>query len=257
MRHGDAEQRCRFLQKRRREDPFDQPEHRQANRGADYIEGQVHHGRPLGILVCPYGREHGCHTGTDVLPHDDGNRRPVGDSAGGSQRLEDAYGSGAGLDDRRQRRSRQHSQDRIAEQKEEVLEARHVPKPFHRPCHGLHAEHQCGESQQDHAGVLLLVVFQEQIEKDSYKSQNRRKGRGLQQPDEHIAAVDSGQAQKPRCHRSTDIGSHDDMDGLLQRHQAGIHEAHYHHRGSRRALNHRRDAEPRQKASGFVGGKSA
>ena len=38
----------------------------------------------------------------------------------------------------------------------------------------------------------------------------------------------------PRCHCRTDVGTHNDTDGLGERHQSGIHKTNHHHCGGTR-----------------------
>ena len=47
------------------------------------------------------------------------------------------------------------------------------------------------------------------------------------------------------------------MNGLSQRHQAGVDKADYHHRGGRGALNHGSDAAAGEKARRLAGGHPA
>ena len=100
----------------------------------------------------------------------------IADAAGNGQGLQNAHGSGGGLDDARQHRAHQHAQNGVAEHQEQLGELRHVLQAGHGPAHGLHAEHQGGEAQQDGAGVLFLVGLAEHIENDADERQNRREG---------------------------------------------------------------------------------
>ena len=52
-------------------------------------------------------------------------------------------------------------------------------------------------------------------------------------------------AQKPGRDGRADVGAHDDVDGLTQRHQARVDKADHHDRGGGRALNDGRDAKTR------------
>ena len=51
------------------------------------------------------------------------------------------------------------------------------------------------------------------------------------------ASLDTGEAEDPGRNGGTDIGAHDNTDGLAQRHQTGIDETDNHNRSGRRALN--------------------
>ena len=51
------------------------------------------------------------------------------------------------------------------------------------------------------------------------------------------ASLDTGEAEDPGRNGGTDIGAHDNTDGLAQRHQTGIDETDNHNRSGRGALN--------------------
>ena len=245
---GDAVHGGGPVQNRRGKDGLDDAEQGQQHHHADDVEHQVHHGGPAGVFVGAHGGQHGRDAGADVLAHDDGDGSGVADAAGNGQGLQNAHGGGGGLDDARQHRAHQHAQNGIAEHQEQLGELRHVLQAGHGPAHGLHAEHQGGEAQQDGAGVLFLVGLAEHIEDDADQGQHRGKGRGLQQLHPGAAAVDARQAQQPRGDGGAHIGAHDDVDGLAQGHQPRVHEAHHHHRGGGGALDNGGDAQARQEA---------
>ena len=81
-------------------------EHSQPHRASDDVEGEVDQGGALRVFIRPHGGEHGGGAGSDVLPHNDGDGRAVGDLPGYGQRLQNTHGGGAGLDERRERRPR-------------------------------------------------------------------------------------------------------------------------------------------------------
>ena len=233
MRYGDAGHGCRLVQQRRGKDGLDDAEHRQQHRHTDDVEHQAYHGGALGVFVGAHAGDQRRDAGADVLPHDDGHRRGVADLPGGGQRLQNAHGGGGGLDDRRQHRAHQHAQQRVGEGQKQLGEARHVLQPGHGAAHGVHAEHQGGEAQQNGAGVLFVAVLAEHVENNADQRQHRREGGGLEQLHPCAAAVDARQTQEPRRHRGAHVGAHDDVDGLPQGHQPGVHEAHHHDGGGR------------------------
>ena len=245
---GDAVHGGALVEDARLEDGLEDAEHRQQHRHADDVEQQVYHGGAPCVLIGAHGGQQRRNAGADILAHDDGDGGGVADLSRDGQCLQDTHGGGAGLDDARQHRAGQHAQHRVLEGDEQLCEGGHVLQARHRAAHGVHTEHQRGEAQQDHAGVLLPAVFAEHIEDNAHQRQHRRKGRGLQQIDPHTAAADARHAQQPRRHGGAHVGAHNDVDGLPQRHQAGVDKAHHHHRGGRRALDHGGDAQTGQKA---------
>ena len=248
MGHGDTVHSGGHLENRRGKDRLDDAERRQQYHHADDVEHQMHHGGALGVLIRPHGGQQRGDAGADILPHNDGDGGGIADLPRDRQRLQNTHGGGAGLDDARQHRARQHAQHRVLKGDEQLGEGGNILQPRHRAAHGVHAEHQRGEAQQDHAGILSLAALAGHIEDDAHQRQHRRKGGRLEQIDPHIAAADARQTQQPRRHGGTHVGAHDNVDGLPQRHQAGVDEAHHHHGGGRRALDHGGNGHTRQKA---------
>ena len=229
-------------------------ERRQQHRHADHVEQQVDDGGAARVLVRPHGREQRRDAGADVLAHDDGDGRGIADAAGDGQRLQDADGGRARLDHRRDERADEHAEQRVREREEQVRERRHVPQPRDGAAHRLHAEHQRREAQQDEPRILLARVLAEHIEDDADQRQHGRERRGLEQLHPEAAAVDARKAQKPRRDGRADVRAHDDVDGLAQRHQPGVHKADDHDGRGRRALDDRRDAETGEKAQHHAAG---
>ena len=148
-------------------------------------------GGPLGVLGGAHGGQHGGDAGTDVLAHDDGHGSGVADGAGGRQGLEDTDGGGGGLDHRGQDSTGDDAQDGIGEQQEQVRKPGFVPEALDRAGHGIHAEHQRGEAQQDHADVLLPAVLDEHVVDDADEGQHRGEGGGLQQLHDQVVALNA------------------------------------------------------------------
>ena len=248
VRQRDAVHGRRLVENLRREDQLDKAEERQNDRDADHVEHQMHHRRAAGVFIGADRGKHGRDRRADVLTHDDGNGGGIADGSGHGQRLKNADGGGAGLDDRGQNRSGEHAEHRMLEGKEEIDELRHVFQPGDRAAHGVHAEHQRGKAEQDHAGVLFAAVLAEHVENDADEREHRRKGGRLEQTHPDAAAVDAAEAEQPCRDRGADVGTHDDVDGLPERHKPGVYKANDHDSRCGRALNDGRYAETRQKA---------
>ena len=197
VRQRDAVHGRRLVEDLRREDQLDKAEERQNDRDADHIEHQMHHRRAAGVFIGADRGKHGCDRRADVLTHDDGDGGGIADGSGHGQRLKNADGGGAGLDDRGQNRSGEHAEHRILEGKEEIDELRHVFQPGDRAAHGVHAEHQRGKAEQDYAGVLFAAVLAEHVENDADEREHRRKGGRLEQTHPDAAAVDAAEAEQP------------------------------------------------------------
>ena len=127
----------------------------------------MHHGGPLRVPVGSHRGQKGGDAGADILSHDDGDGGGIADLSRHRQRLQDAYGGGAGLNHAGQHSARQHAQDRIFEGQKQLGKGGHIPQPRHGGAHGLHAEHQRGKAQKDGAGVPLFAVFAVHVEENT------------------------------------------------------------------------------------------
>ena len=194
VRHGDAGARGALIEQRGSKDGAHDAEHAQQHGDADDIEQQVNDRRAAGVLIRADGGEHGGDGGADVLPHDDGDGGGVADRAGGGERLQDADGGGAGLDDAGEHRADQHAEDRIPEGKEQIRERGDLREAGDRAAHRLHAEHERGKAEENGAGVLFLCVLAEHIEDDADERENGREGAGLEQPQPDARALDAAEA---------------------------------------------------------------
>ena len=254
VRDGDAIHRGGLVQNRRRKERAHRAEQDQADDCADHVEGKVDQCGALRIFIRADGGEQRRDARADVLAHDDGDGRAIADGSRDGQRLQNADGSRAGLDDAGQHRAGQHAEDGICKCKEQLRELRHILQPGDRAGHRLHAEHQRGEAQQDHAGVFFLAALAEHVQNNADQGQNWRERRRLQQLHPHGVALDSAEAEQPCRDRRADVGAHDDVDRLPQRQQPGIDKADDHDRRGRGTLNHSRDPETRGKTGQFPAG---
>ena len=220
MRDGDAVHSGGFIENCRGKDGLYDTEYNQQNNNADNVEHQVYHGRPFGIFRGADGGDDGRDTGADILSHDDGNGGGVADLSGQRQGLQNTHRGRAGLDYGSQNSAHQNAQNGVSEHDEQLREARNILQSCHSAAHGIHAEHQRGKTQQDHAGVLFSGVLTEHVEDDADQGQYRREGGGFQKIDPNIAAVDPGETQQPRGDRGAYVGAHDHIDSLPQRHQS-------------------------------------
>ena len=174
VRHGDARHGGGFVQQRGRKGRAHDAEDRQQHDNADDIEEQVDDRGAAGILVCADRRQHGCDGRADVLTHDDGDGRGVAHRARDGERLQNTDGRRARLNDGGEQRAGEHAEDGILKSDKEICERGDVLEACDRAAHRLHAEHERGKAEQDHAGVLFLVVLAEHVVDDA----NQRKDRG-------------------------------------------------------------------------------
>ena len=81
-------------------------------------------------------------------------------------------------------RACKHAEKRVGKQQKEVRKLRNVPEAAYRAGHFAHAGHEHRKAQQNHAGILFLWRFAEQVKHNSDKCKHRGKGRWLKQGDE-------------------------------------------------------------------------
>ena len=254
---GYAVHRGRLVQQDRLEQRLYKAERRQQHGRAYHVEAQMNDRRTLCVPAGAHGGYERRYAGADILTHDDRDRRAVAHLSGHRQRLQDAHRGGAGLDDRRQDRSGENSEDRVGEHYEHLTEFRHISQACHRSAHGLHTEHKRRKTQQYHTRVVFLAVLAEYIKYYADERQHRREGAWLQKLHPYRAAVDTAEAQEPRGHCRADVRAHNDVYGLLQGHESGVYKAHDHHRRCRGALYDRGYAHSRQEARHDLAGHPA
>jgi len=254
---GDAQHIRGHGQQRGLEHDLDYIEGHKADNCADDVESQMHGGGTAGVLGGAHGGEHGGDAGAHVLTHDDGDGRTEAYLPGHGQSLQNTHGGRGALDDAGEHGTGQHAQHRLLEEDEKLSEGRHILEPGHCAGHGVHAEHQCGKAQKHHAGVLLLAVLDEHVIDDTHESQHRGEGAGLQELDEDVAAVDAGKAQYPGGDGGAHVCAHDDVDGLLEAHDAGVDETDHHNGGGRGTLDDGGYAKTGEKACQLTAGHLA
>ena len=221
---------------------------------ADDIKGNVDDGHPLCSPGDPDGGDQRRDAGADVLAHDDGDGHAVGDGPGEGQGLQNAHGGRRGLDDPGEHRAHGHAQQGIAEGRQQVREARQLRQGADGVLHHLHAGHQNGEANEDASHVPPPLALGPHDEQDARQGEERGEVLRLQEIQKHALALDAGEGQNPRRQRGAHVGAHDDADGLAQLHDAGVHQAHQHHRHRRGGLDGDGDARAQEQALHGVGG---
>ena len=177
--HGDARHGSRFIKKCRSKRGAHDAEHRQQHDNANDVEEKMDNGGAAGVLVCADGGEHGGDGRADVLPHDDGNGRSVAHRAGDGERLQNTDGRRARLDHSREQRAGEHAENGILKGDKKVRESGNVLQSRNGSTHRFHAEHERRKAEQDHTGVLFLVILAEHVVDDTDERKHGRKGGGL------------------------------------------------------------------------------
>ena len=173
---GDARHGGGFIQQRGRKSCAHNAEDRQQHDNADDIEEKVNDRGAAGVFVRADGRQHGRDGRADVLAHDDGNGRSIAHRTRDGERLQNTDGRGARLDDGREQRAGEHAEEGILKGNKEIRERGDVLEARDRAAHRLHAEHERGKAEQDHAGVLFLVILAEHIVDDADERKDGSEG---------------------------------------------------------------------------------
>ena len=204
--------------------------------------------------ACTDGGDNSGDTGTDVLTHDNGKCRAVGDHAGQRQCLQDTNRGRGTLDNGGEHGTHQNTQQRILELGEQIGKAGHILQGFHSIRHHIHAIHQNGKAQQDGTQILLLLGLSHHVQQDTDHGQHQREVGGLHHLQQDAIAVDAYQTQQPGSDSGTDVGTHNDTHGLAQGHNARVDQTHQHHGDSRGGLDNAGDHHAQQQAFDGTGG---
>ena len=220
---------------------------------AHHVEEEVDKGGAPCVAVSADSAHHGGDTRTDVLTQDDGERCAEGHRAGGAQALQNTDRSGGGLDQRRQQCAEDNAENGVGEGDHQLGKPRLVLQEGHGIAHDVHTGHQSEETQCDDADALFLIALGEHKEGGADDTHQGGEGRGLEQLHDEAAALQAGEGEDPGGHGGTDVGAHDDAHGLLQRHDAGVDEAHHHDGGCRGGLDDGGDRHAKQEALENIG----
>ena len=216
-------------------------------------------GSALGVFVRTGRGDQRCNGGADVLAHDDGHGGGVGDSTRAGQRLQDAHRRRGRLQHGSQHSAGNDAQHRVAEAEEEIHEPGLISQGRHGVGHSVHAGHQNGETQQDLA-YAAPAVLTDHIQPDADEAQDRAPGIGVEHFCDKALALEARQRQQPAGNSGTNVGTHDDADGLVQFHQTGVDEADRHNGGGAAGLNNGGDRYAQQQrpdGAGSHGGEDA
>ena len=209
----------------------------QEDQRTDDIKIEVEHGRPPGVAAGADGGDKGGNTGADVLSHDDGEGDVEGDDAGGGEGLQDAHRGGGALEQGGDQGAHHDAQQGIGEGHKEVAELRHILEGGHRSGHGVHADEQQAQAQQQLAHNPLLAALDKHVEHNAHNSNAGAKVLRAHHGEKQVVRGDVSQTENLGGDSGADVGAHDDAHGLLQLHDARVDEAHAHDGGGGRAVD--------------------
>lgn len=140
----------------------------QEDQRADNIKVEVEHGRPSGVAAGADGGDERGDAGANILAHNDGEGDVEGDDAGGGEGLQDTHRGGGALEQGGDKGAYQDAQQGIGEGHEEVAELRDVLERRHRGGHGVHADKQQAQTQQQLAYNPLFAALDKHIEHNAH-----------------------------------------------------------------------------------------
>ena len=250
---GDAEGVGRLVEEGKTDQRVQPVEPAQEEDRADNVKIEMDEGGALCVLVCTRRGDQRRDGGADVLAHDDGHGSGVGDRAGAGQGLQDTDGRRRGLQNSRQHRARNDAEDRVFEAEEQIHEPRLVGQRGHGMGHRVHAGHQNREAQQDFTDAALAVLA-DHIQPDADEAEDRAPRGRVHHFCEEAVALQAGQREQPAGDSRTDVCAHNDADGLMQLHQAGVDEADSHNGGGTAGLNDGSDGHAEQQTADGAAG---
>ena len=212
------------------------------NDRADTVEQKVNHGSPLGGLVGAHGGHQRGNAGTDVLAEEDVHGTLQGNCAGGGYGLQNTNAGRGGLHNSGDQRTYQHAHDGVGGGGHHVAETFPVTQGRHGGGHGIHAHKQHAKAQHDLAQILQAGLVA------------RQQADGTDGAEDHAEIQIDGQHQGGDG--GTDVGTHDDTDGLRKLQQTGIDKADHHNGCGRRGLDDGCDQNTGQHAQKTVLGES-
>lgn len=234
---------------------LDGVDNNQENTGADDVEGQMHRSGTLGVFGGTDGGKDRGNAGADVLTENDRNCRRPGDDAGGAESLQDTDGSRRGLDNGSDAGTHQNTDDRIGEGGKQ---AGKFGRFAQRADSGFHVEHtgeEDTEAQEDFTQGLVLLFFAHHDHENTDDADHRSQGCGLEEHEEEIIRAQIREPEDMGGNGSTDIGAHDNADGLPEFENPGIDQADHDHCGSRGGLNGAGNQSTQQNSLEYIVGQ--
>ena len=113
VNNGDADVSCFHIHKREVGKEIDEVEQGQNYKCRNHVEGQVNHRRAAGVLARTDRGDQCADAGTDVLTHDNGDSGSVSNGSRGAQCLKHTDGRGGGLNDSREYRTHENSENGV------------------------------------------------------------------------------------------------------------------------------------------------
>ena len=219
---------------------------------AKHVEEHVRQGRPSCLGIGRHCRQVRRHGGTDILTHHQGNTLIDRQCATRTEYHRDGHHRCRRLyaerQDTTQHQKYQGRQERIGVERGKEVQHGLILTQMHvlsRLAQDGQCEHQESNAKQEVADIAVLLL----VDEDNTNEEGRI--RQTTDVERHTCR------HNPCRQRRTDVGTHNDRDGLSQRQQSSIHKRDGHHRRSGRGLYRSRHQRTSQHTGKTVGGHSS
>ena len=229
-------------------------ENNAAEQSPQDVDDQIDQGRSPGVQRGALRAQQDRNGPADGDAEDHGKGLGKGEPARHAQGLQQADRPRRGLDQRGEDNAGRKPQQRVCKAVQQGLKLRVVPQGHHRRAHGVHAEQQDRQTQQDRADVVAQRLLAEFEEQDAHDRQRPREEGRRENHRDAFARGKRCETCDPAGDAGADNGAQDDADRLAELHQAGVDKADDHDAGRRGRLHQRRDADAEKDALDRVSG---
>ena len=210
--------------------------------GADGVEQQIQNGGALAVAVGSQRSQQVGRDGADRRADDQIHRGGEAQNSLYGEGLENDCGGGGALQQSGEGNAEENGCHGIFQPAQQGDELLGLGQGSDGLLHGTDPHKEHTEAHDDGADIPHQILLQEQVHGSAREENHGCVG----------AEVKSGQLGGDG---GTDIGTHDDADGLRQGHKRGVDEADDHHIGGRGALDHQRDRKAHQHGHEPVAGR--
>ena len=231
---GDRERVHHLCHEREIKDDVRQIKDCRADQGTCQSGDQVDQGGPLAVGVCAERGEQNREGRTDGDAHEQGQGRFKGHCAGHGEGLDDTDRRRGRLQDRREDRADQDTEQRVGHRGEHVPEPSLLAQLGDRAAHILHADHQNGEAHHDIADVVVQRLLGEHAQKDTDDGDDARQRRRREDVSDAGARFQITQADDPARDGGAEDRADRNADRLAKLHHGRVHKTDHHDAGGRR-----------------------
>ena len=189
---------------------------------------QINQSSPFSAGSRPDRREQHRDRCTDVNAHQQGQNRFKSQCPRNGKSLKNAHRRRRRLQHRGEQGSDQDAQQRILHGGHHPGKPGLLPQTADRAAHGMHAQHQDREAQQNITDVLLLHTLAVLVQDNPGDRHGSRQGACGKNTAEAAGTLNITEAQHPASNTGTEDGPENDVDRLPDGHHAGVYKTYRH-----------------------------